>query len=286
MQEKVTGTDTKSPGSEKFQQSMEAMKQVLTNEDLPNGGTPSEENNTVDKSLAENKDDSANTQEVAEENEANVWAKRYNNLQTYADKQGTLNEKIALKMLEKDPNAIHDIAELDEKLADKIVSKDLGQSNIKTYKELVEYLNNNNKSSTKEEETSSKSESELEKRLKLLEEETKQMQLKQAEAFFAEFKKVNPEFNGEVEATTWRLFKQNNMEFEQAFKYAKLEHGISTIEAKAKEEAYKSAAEKKLASSFGGGSGKSVGVNKPKIDSSAKNFLEGIGAKKTLGKYN
>lgn len=286
MKDKETGTDNKSPSLNKFQQSMQAMKEVLTNEDLPKGGTSSEEKPVEEKEPEISGEDSDAEKNEPNEKEVDVWAKRYNNLQTYADKQGSLNEKIALKMLEKDPNAIHDIAELDEKLADKIVSKDLGDDNIKTYKDLVEYLNKNNNKSAEKEVSEKKEETDLEKRLRLIEEETKQMQLQQANAFFTEFKKSNPEFTGEVEETTWRLFNENNMEFEQAFEYAKLKHNVSDIKTKAKEEALKSVAEKKLASSFSGGSGRAARANKANINSDAKNFLEGIGAKKTLSKYN
>ncbi len=281
MEKNQTGTageqlapGEKSKGS--FEDKMYALKEAQEDQDLskPDGTLETKEQETKEEANDESK-----------ESEKDNWADRYKHLQAFTDKQVNLNEQLAVNLVNKDPEAIHSIAETDPKLADKIVAKNLGESHgIKSYKDLVEAIEKT--AEPQSEEDNQPNNNDLEERLKKIEGELQKKEIEEANKFLQDFQAKNPEFDGDVKSRTLELFEKNNLPFEKAFAYAKFEILGDKIEKKAEENAYKKVLSKDLASSFGGGSVNTSTKSKPTINKSAVNFLEGIGAKKTLSKYS
>jgi len=267
-----TGTAEKSaPSEDKFEKATEAMKGLMNSKT----DEPSKEG------TSEEKEEKA-VEEKSEEKREN-WQDRYKHVQSYADKMATKAEQIAITLVSKDPDAIHDIAKTDIELADKIVAKELSKEfGITTYAGLVETLN---KQTTKKEEKGD--ESETEKRLKVLEEAKAKDDEKSAKAYVDQFKKDHSDFKGDIEKKTWELFDSSNLTLDQAYKLTVLESSDGKKESEIEEKIYSKLAAQKVASNISSSSTKSTSSkNTKQITSTERDFLESIGAKKTLSKFN
>lgn len=281
MDIKVTGTDeakAASPSESKFDKAVEAMKTATFD-------GVSEENDPADK-----KDGTREKTEVKDEVEVKEgedkeenWKDRYKHVQSYADKMSTKAEQLAQTLLSKDPEAIHEIAKSDPQLADKLIEKELSKEyGIKTYAELVEAVKN---SETKDEGKDDKT-TELEERLNALEAEKKEAEEEQANKFVEDFKSANPDFTGEVEEKTWKLFNDSSLTLEQAYKYVLFESGKTAKESEIEEKVYRNIANQKAAGSIGSASAKSAGKSPKAMTGLERNFLEGIGATRTMQKHS
>lgn len=266
---------------EKMKEAFSEMKKTFTNpgikeSDLPEKGGTSEENEPAKTAdLSEKQEDG--TQQKKTEQSVN-WEERYNNLQSRADKEASKAESIARKLIEKDPEYIHELAKEDKVLADRIVKAELGAKGINSYNELLRNI-----------ELASKPESERElyTRLENLEKTLEKEQESKVQTFLQDFRAKNPNFQGEVEQKTWQLYKDANIPFQEAYEYVVWKSGLSNTEKKIEEEVTKRVLKSNVAAAIPSSASKS-GHTQPKKDipSETKNFLEGIGAKKTLQKYN
>lgn len=278
MQTTETGTVEKNstPGESKFDKATEAMSNLFHQKD-----TDLEESGTQDqKEEVKKPEEDDKKQDKPEEGN---WENRYKHVQAFADKALTNAEKIALTMVEKDPESIHEIATLDPDLADKIIAKGLKESHgITTYAEFVEAVK---KSTTTE--TESKVDPALSKRIEAVEADLENEKLEKSIAYVEKFRSENPDFEGDLENNVWELFNKSELTLEEAYDYVKAKHSLSEKQSKAEEEAYKNLEKKNLASSFS--SSKAIGTTDKKtksVNKSTLNFLEAIGAKKTLAKHN
>ena len=278
MQTTETGTVEKNstPGESKFDKATEAMSNLFHQKD-----TDLEESGTQDqKEEVKKPEEDDKKQDKPEEGN---WENRYKHVQAFADKALTNAEKIALTMVEKDPESIHEIATLDPDLADKIIAKGLKESHgITTYAEFVEAVK---KSTTTE--TESKVDPALSKRIEAVEADLENEKLEKSIAYVEKFRSENPDFEGDLENNVWELFNKSELTLEEAYDYVKANHSLSEKQSKAEEEAYKNLEKKNLASSFS--SSKAIGTTDKKtksVNKSTLNFLEAIGAKKTLAKHN
>jgi len=274
MSKEVTGTEDQksSPSESKFDKATQAIKEMVSGKS---------DKDDLSEKESTHQEEKKETKEEPKEG-SKEWQERYKHVQSYADKMSTKAEKLAYTLVSKDPEAIHEIAETDPQLADKIVEKELSKEfGIKTYAEFLELLKTQEKKDDKPEKTT-----ELEERLKALEAEKEQAELEKAEQFLADFKSKNPDFTGEVEEKTWKLFDSSNLTLEQAFKYTLFELGITAKESEIEERVYKNLASKKAASAVSPSSAKGSNKTSKAVSSKDRDFLEAIGATKTLKKYS
>lgn len=276
----------KSQGESKFEKAISAMRQGTgidkqTSEegkDLPEGQGASD-----DKQTAEEKPDSK-----GDTPDAN-WEKRYKDLQAQKDRETSeamkVAETIALERVEQDPEYIHKLAETNRPLADRIVKASLGESHgISTYAQLVEAVNK----AKMPEETRNILEKEVEPLKKTVEELQSKLSEKEkaeAEAYLTDFRTKNPEFKGEVEKETWAFFEKSGLPLEEAFNYVKYKNGIKEDVNRVEERAIRNMNAKKVAGNLPSTGAPKGGTAKKPLTSEALQFLEGIGAKKTLEKH-
>lgn len=284
MTEKVTGTveETSTPSESKFDKATEAMRgslfqgEVTTEDDLlDKGSTRQNDSEEKDGKLVEKQE------EKSEEEGTDNWEKRYKHVQSYADKMSSKAEQIASTLISKDPNAIHDIAKTDPELADKLVAKELSeQYGINTYEELLAAA----KLETSTSQDGDPRVKELEERLKTLEAEKEANEQSKAEEFIGTFKSNNPDFKGDIEKKTWELFDNSNLSLDQAYKFVMFDSGKTVKESEIEEKVYQKMANERAASSIASPSAKTIGKTPKAMSSKDRNFLEGIGATKTLKK--
>lgn len=276
----------KSDSGSKFEKAISAMRQGTgidkqtpsNSEDLPEGKDGSEGQEPEDKNPAE-KGDTPN------EN----WEKRYKDLQAQKDRETSeamkVAETIALERVEQDPEYIHKLAQTNKPLADRIVKASLGESHgISTYAQLAEAINK----AKMPEETRNILEKEVEPLKKTVEELQSKLTEKEkaeAEAYLTDFRSKNPEFKGEVEKETWAFFEKSGLPLEEAFNYVKYKNGIKEDVNRVEERAIRNMEAKKTAGNLPSSGAPKGGAAKKPLTSEALQFLEGIGAKKTLEKH-
>lgn len=268
----TVGEESSTPGKSKFEEATSAMTEMLypknVSEELPDGGTPDEADKEEDNSK--------------EKQDSTDWEQRYKHVQSYADKKAANEERLASNMLQKDPEYIHTIAELDQDLANRLIAKELGKSHgIKTYAELVEAIE-------VKAQPVDKKVLDVDKRVAALEKAIEEKEEAEAMSYVAAFSEEHPEFTGKIEKQTWELFDKGGLTLEEAFDYVMYKNGLSEKESKMEEKAYEKAVMQKAAASIpsASASGSSKGSKGVKLDAATKEFLEGIGATKTLSKYS
>lgn len=300
MDHKNTGTaDVSAPsGNEqkqgqqesKFDKAVEALNKAAKDPSLLTGNTRRDVSAKTD-ATPEDKEDinpvsdkQTGEQErdgTVDESKKNVnWEQRYNNLQSYADQSASKAEKLATQLVDKDPEYIHEIAKEDPKLADKLVKTQLGEQGIDSYEKLQEHLK------TKD---LPKDQQELYKELSSLKEKVAEQEKREAEKYLQEFKSKHPNFEGDLEKETWELFNKTQLSLEEAFDYVSFKKGIYEDKNKIQEEAYKNVYSQNVASSISMGSDSLVKKKKAPvktINETTARVLKGLGAKKTLKKYN
>jgi len=290
--DKGTGQDgnsssaANSQGESKFEKAISAMRQ----------GTGIDKQTSEDKKeLPEGQGTSENKQEAEAKPEAGGdtpdanWEKRYKDLQAQKDRETSeamkVAETIALERIEQDPEYIHKLAGTNRPLADRIVKASLGESHgISTYAQLVEAVNK----AKMPEETRNILEKEVEPLKKTVEElQTKLSEKEKAEAevYLNDFRSKNPEFKGEVEKETWAFFEKSGLPLEDAFSYVKYKKGIKEDVNQVEERAMRNLNAKKVAANLPSAGAPKGGTAKKPLTSEALQFLEGIGAKKTLEKH-
>lgn len=276
MSKEVTGTEDQksSPSESKFEKATELMKESFS--------IKSDKDDLSEKESTHQEGEKEEAKDEPKEG-SKEWQERYKHVQSYADKMSAKAEQLAYTLVSKDPDAIHEIAKADAQLADKIVAKELSKEfGIKTYVELVEAL----KSQEKQDDAKPAKTTELEERLKTLETEKEQAELEKAEQFLEDFKSKNPDFSGEIEEKTWKLFDSSSLTLEQAYKYTMFELGKTVKESEIEEKVYRDLASKKAASAVSSSSVKGSNKTSKTVTPQSKNFLEAIGATKTLNKYS
>ena len=184
-------------------------------------------------------------------------------------------------MVEQNPESIHEIATLDKNLADKIISQGFKESHgITTYDDFVEAVK-------KASEKTSEGGTELAKRIEAVEADLEAEKLEKSLAYVESFKSAHADFKDELEQEVWNLFDKSELTLEEAYDYVKAKAVATEKSSEAEAKAYEAIEKKNLASSFG--SSKSVAqtdTKKPVVNNATKNFLDAIGAKKTLAKHN
>lgn len=94
-----------------------------------------------------------------------------------------------------------------------------------------------------------------------METEKEQAELEKAEQFLEDFKSKNPDFSGEIEEKTWKLFDSSSLTLEQAYKYTMFELGKTVKESEIEEKVYRDLASKKAASAVSSSSVKGSNKN-------------------------
>lgn len=264
------GQQSPAPKREAFGKAIEAMKGM------------GDETSKEQKELPSDKKES-DTQTVD-------WEKRYKDLQGEKDRQVSETsqqlEDIARDRIEKDPQYIHTLAEKNKALADRIVKNDPGckEAGIKNYDDLRAYID---KQSMPEE-----SRTLLEKEIDPLKKEIESMKEKmtadekrEAEVFITQFKEQHPEFKGDIEKKTWNLFNSSQLTLEDCLDYIKHKEGIQEDVNQREEKAYQNLQSKRLAGAIPSSGSQGSSARKAQINKETREFLEGIGAKKTLADY-
>jgi hypothetical protein len=268
--------DAQPSGGSKFEAAMEALNGSLKAE-------PAQEQPSQPAELSEEKSD---------DTPANIdWEARYKEVQQQKDREVSAAqkqlEKLAVDRVGEDPQYIHTLAQTDRNLADRIVKNDewCKSQGIRSYDQLIKEAEKENLSP----EIREVYEKELEPLKKGFEElQAKLAEKEQAEAkeFYDKFKAERPDLQGDLEAKTWELFEASKLSLEECYEFVKFKSGVTTTEKDAETKAWESVAKKTAAAAVAPSGQRSTPVGAKKaVPSDAINFLEGIGAGKTLSKY-
>lgn len=269
-------------GESKFEKAMTAMSEQMR-ADQGGGRRPPENDETP--SSDEDKGDKK-PEETSDGKED--WAAKYKELEAQKAKETesamTQVEEMARERIEQDAEYIHTLANKNRPLADKLVKEALGDRGINNYDELVATVRKNQMS-----DESKKMLDEIDPVKKKVEELDKKISDREkadAERYLADFRSNNPEFKGEIEKKTWEFFnKHPSMTLEESFDYVKYKSGIKEDENQREERAYRNLKQKESAGAITPSSRPIAKGGRKSLSQEELDFLEGIGAKKTLQKY-
>lgn len=254
-------------GESKFEKAMETMREGMEN----SKGT------TTNEELPDKKGDTPN------------WEERYKELHSYKDREVTQAyqraEKIAIDRIKAEPAYIHTLAQEDRDFCDRIIKNDseCQQLGLKNYDDLIAYF----QKQQMPDETRAIIEKVEKLESKLSEKEAKELEeaKKSAELFLTQFKEQHPDFKGEMEKEVFTLFDNSKLSLQECYDYIKYRKDQAEDINQREEKAWQSLKQKEIAGvipASGARSGKSSTKNLSKID---LEFLEGIGAKKSLAKH-
>jgi hypothetical protein len=209
--------------------------------------------------------------------EKKEWEERYNNLLSRADRVANRYITLAKEAVGKDPNLIHQIAEEDEVIADKIIADELSDKGITSYKEFVKALENKDKPEPQ---------IKIEKELEEIKARLDQKERLEMEGVVSKFLESHPEIDQEMADKIADLVDNYKMDLEDAYEFVSFKQNKGKAEAVSEEEAYKRLAQKEDASALSFGPSVRMAKAEAKmLSAKEREFLEAIGAKKTLAKY-
>lgn len=212
------------------------------------------------------------------------WEKAYKNVQAEKDKFLSTAEKAARLAVEKDPEAIHDLAKVDRTLADRIIKSELGKEGIKSYDELVAHIEKQNKTNDLDEPTKNVYEKvvkPLEEKLTVLEQKQLEKEKAEADLFMARFKEEHPDFEGELEKQCWEFFDRTGLPLQEVYDYVKFKQGKSEDLSKVEEKVYQKMAQSKVAGSISPSGSKATAPKAGKTYTAKElGFLSAMGVKK------
>lgn len=273
-QETITEGAQSAPEQEgsKFDKAMSALKGSMT-ENFKGASSKDEEDLSEDKT----KDDT----------QPQDWEKRYKDLQAQKDREvgeaTKFAEQVAMTKLADNPEYIHELAKVNKTLADRIVKADLGEHGINSYDELMAALQKKGMSEDNQK-VFNKAE-QLEKKVQEIDKKLSEKEKNEAEVWLAQFKEQNPEFKGKVEQETYKLFDSSKLTLEECFGYIKWKHGIEEDVNQREERAFQNLKSKNFAGAITTSSSRTSGKSKRSLSSAEVEFLDGIGAKKTMEKH-
>lgn len=215
----------------------------------------------------------------------NDWEKNYKNVQAEKDKILSQNEKIARAAISKNPEYIHDLAEIDRTLVDRIIKAELGKEGISTYDQLLALREKQEKVNELDEpskEVYEKMVKPLEEKLSVIEQKELDRQKAEADMYLARFREERNDFEGDLEKECWDLFQKSSLSLEEVYDYVKFKKGHTADLGKAEERAYKKMAQAQMAGSLPASGSKSSNKqsNKKTYSSKELDFLNAMGVKK------
>lgn len=207
------------------------------------------------------------------------WEKAYKNVQAEKDKFLSTAEKAARLAIEKDPDSIHALAEVDRTLADRLIKAELGKEGINSYDQLLAQIEKQSKTDELDEPTKNVYEKvvkPLEEKLSILEKKQLEKEKVEADLFMARFKEERPDFEGELEKQCWEFFEKTGLPLQEVYDYVKFKDGKSEDISKAEEKVYKKIAQSKVAGSLSPSGSKAAPTKQGKTYSAKE--LEFLGA--------
>lgn len=272
VEKKQTQDTNSAQKGEKWNKAVEAMKTLASEKQELDEKTSdtSESKKSQDDSIGEKKGD-------GEGKKSDDGEGRYNNLKSYADKTYAKAEKLARDLINRDPNYIHDLAKEDRKLADKIVASELGKSHgIENYEQLVKRL---------EQKDLPENERELLNRINELENRLNSKDKEEAEKTIKAFLSAHPDVDDKQSEMIAEMVDKKGLTLEEAYEFSKFKMGHTASESQIREKVIKELDAQKIAAGLTTSSGLPEKSNKKQLTDRELNFLEGIGAKRTLAKY-